>query len=201
MPFFENIPAYRPPVHVVTQPARKIPTLEELGIRVIENVKTSIIVAGLLAKDKVTVRDTGCGTFAGTGKLASWVTNELSVDKLMAQDEDCAETFEGTILQGMLAAGHATDSDLSGTDIEKMVRTYLEGGIVALTVEEQGIFGDLLDLAGVTRIVVTHRLSESLLRRFDGILVLKNGRLVESGDFETLMAQRGYFHALFTVSQ
>ena len=61
--------------------------------------------------------------------------------------------------------------------------------------------GDLLDLAGVTRIVVTHSLSESLLRRFDGILVLKNGRLVESGDFETLMAQRGYFHALFTVSQ
>ena len=147
MPFFDNIPAYRPPVHVVTQPARKVPTLEELGIRVIENVKTSIIVAGLLAKDKVTVRDTGCGSFAGTGKLASWTTNELSVDKLMAQDEDCAETFEGTILQGMLAAGHATDSDLSGTDIEKLVRTYLEGGTAALTVTEQGIFGDLLDLA------------------------------------------------------
>ncbi|WP_400190668.1 hypothetical protein [Hymenobacter sp. B81] len=147
MPFFENTPAYRPPVHVVAQPARKIPTLEELGFRVIENVKTGVILAGLLAKDKVTVRDTGCGEFVGTGKLASWTTNELSVDKLMAQDEDCAETFEGTILQGMLAAGHATDSDLTGTQIEALVRTYLEGGSVALTVEEQGIFGDLLDLA------------------------------------------------------
>jgi hypothetical protein len=147
MPFFENTPAYRPPVALVTMPARKVPTLAELGIRVIENIKTSVLVQGLLAKDKVTVRDTGCGAFVPTGTLAKWVTNEISVDKLLAQDEDCAETFEGTILQGMLAAGHATDSDLTGTQIEALVRTYLEGGVAALSGEDQGLIGDLLDLA------------------------------------------------------
>jgi hypothetical protein len=147
MPFFENTPAYRPPVSIVTQPARTIPTLAELGIRIIPNVKTEVITAGLLAKDKVTVKDTGCGDFVGTGKLATWTTNSLSVDKLVAQDEDCAETFEGTILQGMLAAGHANDSDLTGTEIEKLVRVYLEGGTAALNVDQQGIIGDLLDLA------------------------------------------------------
>lgn len=147
MPFFENTPAYRPPVAIVTMPARSVPSLQELGIRVIENIKTSVLIQGLLAKDKVTVRDTGCGAFVPTGTLAKWVTNEISVDKLMAQDEDCAETFEGTILQGMLAAGHATDSDLTGTQIEALVRTYLEGGIASLNVADQGIIGDLLDLA------------------------------------------------------
>ena len=63
------------------------------------------------------------------------------------------------------------------------------------------VSSDLMDLSGVTRILVTHSLEESLLRRFDGILVLKDGRIAECGDFESLMAEKGYFYALFTVSQ
>ncbi|WP_324671040.1 hypothetical protein [Hymenobacter sp. GOD-10R] len=145
--FFENIPSYRPPVAVVTQPARKIPTLEELGIRVVENIKTSVVMQGLLAKNKVTVKDTGCGEFQGTGALATFVTNEISVDPLMAQDEDCAETFLNTIMQGMLKAGHAEDSDLTGTQIETLVRAYAEGGIAKVPVGNQPEFANLLDLA------------------------------------------------------
>lgn len=38
-------------------------------------------------------------------------------------------------------------------------------------------------------------------RRYDGILVLKDGRLNECGSFDELMRQNGYFHALFTVAQ
>ena len=63
------------------------------------------------------------------------------------------------------------------------------------------VAGDILDLEGVTRIVVTHTLNEALLRRYDGILVLKNGRIEECGSFDALMEQKGYFHALFTVAQ
>lgn len=51
---------------------------------------------------------------------------------------------------------------------------------------------------------VTHSdptLEESLLRRYDGILVLKDGRVNECGSFDELMRQNGYFHALFTVAQ
>ena len=58
---------------------------------------------------------------------------------------------------------------------------------------------DLLDLTGITRIVVTHTLEESLLRRYDGILVLKDGSVAESGRFDKLMAKKGYFYALYTV--
>ena len=36
----------------------------------------------------------------------------------------------------------------------------------------------ILGLTGMTRIVVTHTLDESLLRRYDGILVMKDGKIV-----------------------
>lgn len=60
---------------------------------------------------------------------------------------------------------------------------------------------DVLSLSGVTRIVVTHALEQAALRRYDGILVLKDGRIAESGSFDDLMAQKRYFYALYTVSQ
>ena len=60
---------------------------------------------------------------------------------------------------------------------------------------------DILSLSGVTRIVVTHTLEQAALRRYDGILVLKDGRITESGSFDELMEQKGYFYALYTVSQ
>ena len=63
------------------------------------------------------------------------------------------------------------------------------------------VSSDLLDLAGITRIVVTHHLEESLLRRYDGIIVLREGRVQEQGNFDELMAAKGYFYALYTVAQ
>ena len=62
------------------------------------------------------------------------------------------------------------------------------------------VSSDLLDLNGITRIVVTHTLEEALLRRYDGILVLKNGEIIESGGFDALMEKKGYFYALCTLS-
>lgn len=59
----------------------------------------------------------------------------------------------------------------------------------------------ILHLNGMTRIVVTHALDASLLRRYDGILTMKSGQIVESGTFEELMQQKGYFYSLYTVSQ
>ena len=60
---------------------------------------------------------------------------------------------------------------------------------------------DILSLSGVTRIVVTHTLEQAALRQYDGILVLKDGRIAETGSFDDLMERKGYFYALYTVSQ
>jgi ABC-type multidrug transport system fused ATPase/permease subunit len=63
------------------------------------------------------------------------------------------------------------------------------------------VSSDILDLEGITRVVVTHSLEESLLKRYDGILVLRDGRIAETGTFEELMQAKGYFYALYTVAQ
>lgn len=63
------------------------------------------------------------------------------------------------------------------------------------------VSSSILDLKNMTRIVVTHALDEKLLSRYDCILALKNGSIVESGSFAELTAQKGYFYSLYTVSK
>ena len=59
----------------------------------------------------------------------------------------------------------------------------------------------ILKLDGFTRVIVTHDLDENILRRCTGLFALRNGKVSEQGSFDALMAQKGYFYSLFTVSQ
>ena len=59
----------------------------------------------------------------------------------------------------------------------------------------------ILKLDGYTRVIVTHDLDENILGRCTGLFALKNGEVSEQGTFGELMAQKGYFYSLFTVSQ
>ena len=63
------------------------------------------------------------------------------------------------------------------------------------------VTGAILALKDMTRIVVTHDLDAGTLRKYDSILALKSGRIVEDGTFETLMKNKGYFYSLYTVAQ
>lgn len=63
------------------------------------------------------------------------------------------------------------------------------------------VISSILNLDGLTRIVVTHALDENVLKRYDKILTMKAGRIVESGTYDELMAKKGYFYSLYTVSQ
>ena len=63
------------------------------------------------------------------------------------------------------------------------------------------VSSDILDLEGITRVVITHALDEALLKRYDRILVMKDGCLTEQGTFDELMAKKDYFYALYTVVQ
>lgn len=58
----------------------------------------------------------------------------------------------------------------------------------------------ILKLDGLTRIVVTHRLEEALLRQYDEIIVLRDGWITEQGTYESLMTRTGYFYSLYNVS-
>lgn len=58
----------------------------------------------------------------------------------------------------------------------------------------------ILHLDGLTRLVVTHRLERALMEQYDGIFVLRDGRLAEQGTFEELMEKKGYFYSLFMLA-
>lgn len=57
----------------------------------------------------------------------------------------------------------------------------------------------LMSIKGATVISITHRLEAKVLRAYDNILVLDNGKLVESGSFDELMENEGYFKDLYAA--
>lgn len=63
------------------------------------------------------------------------------------------------------------------------------------------VTGAILDIDGITRLVVTHRLDEKVLRRFDAVIVMRGGRAAEQGTFEELMEKKQYFYSLYQISR
>lgn len=63
------------------------------------------------------------------------------------------------------------------------------------------IMNSILAMENVTRVIVTHRLEENVLREYDEIIVLHRGEVAERGSFDHLIDRHGLFYSLFTVSQ
>ncbi|MBE5784049.1 MAG: ABC transporter ATP-binding protein [Clostridiales bacterium] len=63
------------------------------------------------------------------------------------------------------------------------------------------VIDSILSIDGLTRIIVTHKMDENLLRPFDEIIVLANGKATETGTFDQLMAQKGRFYSLMQIAQ
>lgn len=57
----------------------------------------------------------------------------------------------------------------------------------------------ILDIDDLTVITVTHKLIDSILNRYDEIIVMDNGTVVERGSFEELINSKGEFYDLYTV--
>lgn len=121
------------------------------------------------------------------------------LDKLIAEkgaDYLCGEN--GSALSG----GEKQRISIARCLLRKTPILLVDEATAALDAETAHyVTNSILDLEGYTRIVVTHALDESLLKQYDSILTLKNGKIAENGTFEELMGQKGYFYSLYTVSQ
>lgn len=58
----------------------------------------------------------------------------------------------------------------------------------------------ILSIKDLTSLIITHKLEESLLTRYDEILFIKNGKISERGNFNDLISSKGDFYNLFKVS-
>ncbi|WP_308525744.1 ABC transporter ATP-binding protein [uncultured Streptococcus sp.] len=62
------------------------------------------------------------------------------------------------------------------------------------------IESSILEIQDLTVLVVTHKLNKSMLKKYNRILFMKNGVIVEDGSFSDLMVRRGEFYKLFELS-
>ncbi len=57
---------------------------------------------------------------------------------------------------------------------------------------------NILDIENETVLYVTHKLYEDTLSRFDQILMMRNGTILECGSFDELMDKKQFFYHLYT---
>lgn len=130
-------------------------------------------------------------------KLPS-VIKQAGLETLVAQrgtDFLCGENGKN------LSGGEKQRISIARTILKEMPVILMDEATATLdNITSYTVENAILDLKNQTKIVVTHRLNEKLLKRYDQIILLKNGTVNEIGDFETLMAQKGNFYMLFNAS-
>ena len=62
------------------------------------------------------------------------------------------------------------------------------------------IENSILKIRDLTALVITHKLNETILKKYDRILFMKDGVIVEDGSFVDLMDRKGEFYKLFGLS-
>ena len=62
------------------------------------------------------------------------------------------------------------------------------------------IENSILKIQDLTALVVTHKLNKTILKKYDRILFMKEGVIVEDGSFDNLMYREGEFYKLFGLS-
>lgn len=62
------------------------------------------------------------------------------------------------------------------------------------------IENSILEIQDLTVLVVTHKLNKRMLKKYNRILFMKNGVIVEDGSFDNLMNRKGEFYKLVELS-
>ena len=63
------------------------------------------------------------------------------------------------------------------------------------------IENSILKIQDLTALVVTHKLNELILKKYNRILFMKDGGIVEDGSFDELMDRKGEFYKMFKFSE
>lgn len=114
------------------------------------------------------------------------------------------DRFLGQIERGLDTAVGELGSNLSGGQRQRIAvaRALIEGkpllildeGTSAVDIQTAyDIERALLEIEGLTMITITHNLRPELLRRYDAVLFMKQGRIDEAGTYDALLQQEGSF--------
>ena len=100
-----------------------------------------------------------------------------------------------------LSGGEKQRISIARALVKKSQLLLLDEATSALDNEtSSSITNNLLEIYNTTKIMITHRLDEEILSKFDEIIVMKNGNIVESGTYKDLMDNNATFKSLVQLN-
>lgn len=128
------------------------------------------------------------------------VIKEAGLDRLVAN-----------LPKGINSRVNESGNNLSGGEKQRIsiARSFLRNSSVMLLDEATSSLDNkmamqienlILEKDDLTAIVVTHKLADVVLKKYDCIIALKHGKIEEYGSFNDLISSKGYFYGLYTVN-
>ena len=100
-----------------------------------------------------------------------------------------------------LSGGEKQRISIARALIKNAELLFMDEATSALDSEtSSNVMHSVLDIENLSKIVITHKLEEKILKRFDEIIVLKNGKVYENGSFDELMNKNGLFRSLYELA-
>ena len=100
-----------------------------------------------------------------------------------------------------LSGGEKQRISIARALVKKAQLLLLDEATSALDNETaSSITNNLLEIDNVTKIMITHRLDEEILNKFDEIIVMKNGKIVEAGTYKELISNNSVFKSLVELN-
>ena len=115
--------------------------------------------------------------------------NELGLQTLCGENGSNLSGGEGqrlSIARALIRKTPILLLDEATSSLDNKVTTEIENSI--------------LEIQDLTVLVVTHKLNKSMLKKYNRILFMKNGVIVEDGSFDNLMDRKGEFYKLVELS-
>jgi len=132
-------------------------------------------------------------------------------DILKAINDSALQSLIEDLPQGLETKVQESGNNFSGGEQQRIsiARAFLKNTSVMILDEvtsnldnETGrkIEKIIIEKSNLTAIVVTHKLVENVLTKYDCIIALNHGEICEYGSFDELMNNKGYFYSLYTVN-